>query len=480
MSRVLPALLGIAVLAAGAVAAHDLLGARPTFLVLGCAAVAVAALVVLRGIDGLAVAMLLGAVATAPWNALTAGGLKPAPVLLALSLLILGSRALLLRRPVVLSVWVWVLAAAITLVALITLISPPSPAYLSARYVPPELVVAPEAGWPGLGAAFAWLVAVVALPLAVCLAVPLRPHLPGRLANAWALGAAASALVGITDNGGVTHISLALRGLVDVGGREAGLTVQPTHLAVATALALPVVVWRLAGARTLGPVAGWGLVGLVMLGGLVVSESRGGLVAAVAAVIVTLAVGQRSRPWLAPLAVLAGGAAVIAAVSVPDLVGGAAERLRLAGADSAVASNEVRAQLGTQAWEDFVHAPLQGVGLEVALQGHNIWLQLLAAGGALLFLGFLVTFVGVAVDVAALRHRHGGLPLVLGICTATWLAVGVVENHLADLYLYVPFALIAGLKAVEVGAPAATAAAPSTTAQAVSAEAAVPAGGVRP
>jgi hypothetical protein len=482
---VAPALLGVGVLAAGVVALGDLTGLSPAVPLTALVLVAAAVLVVAtRGADALGVGLLVGSVATVPWNAVVVAGLKPGPVMLALALLLLGTRALVLRRRVVVPAWVWVLGGTITLVALVTLVHPPSPGYLAARYVPPELVAHTEAGWPGLVQAIGWLVAAVALPLTVCLAAPLRPGLPGRLASAWALGAAASAAVAVTDDAGVTHVSLGLRGLVDVGGREAGLTVQPTHLAVATALALPVVVWRLTRVRGAWPAAGWAAVGLVMVAGLVVSESRGGLVAAVAAVLVTLAMRRRSRPWLAPLAVLATAIAVVVVVSAPDLVGGAAERLRLAGADSAAMSNQVRGQLGAQAWLDFVHAPVQGIGLEVAVQGHNIWLQLLAAGGALLLLGFLAAVALVGADVTAVRRAEGGLPLVLAICAATWLLVGTVENHLTDLYLYVPFALIAGVRAVA-AAPSAPSAPPvpstqSTDTEAIPTGVAASPGGVRP
>jgi hypothetical protein len=473
-----PALLGIGVLAAGLVALGDLTGLPPAVPLTALVLVAVAALVVAtRGVDALGIGLLVGAVATVPWNAVVFAGLKPGPVMLALALLLLGTRALVLRRRVVVPAWVWVLGGTITLVALATLVHPPSPGYLAARFVPAELVAHTEAGWPGLVAAIGWLVAAVALPLTVCLAAPLRPGLPGRLAAAWALGAAASAAVALTDDAGLTHVSLRLRGLVDVGGREAGLTVQPTHLAIATALALPVVVWRLTRVRAAWPAAGWAAAGLVMVGGLVVSESRGGLVAAVGAVIVTLALRRRSRPWLAPLAVLAAAVAVVVVVSAPDLVGGAAERLRLAGADSAAMSNQVRGQLGAQAWADFVHAPVQGIGLEVAVQGHNIWLQLLAAGGALLLLGFLAAVALVAADIAVLRRVGDGLPLVMGICAATWLLVGTVENHLTDLYLYVPFAVIAGMRALS---PTRSTDTQSTDTEAIPTGLAASPGGVRP
>jgi hypothetical protein len=237
------------------------------------------------------------------------------------------------------------------------------------------------------------------------------------------------------------------------------------------------VVWRLTRVRAAWPAAGWAAAGLVMVGGLVVSESRGGLVAAVAAVLVTLALRRRSRPWLAPLAVLAAAVAVVVVVSAPDLVGGAAERLRLAGADSAAMSNQVREQLGAQAWADFAHAPAQGIGLEVAVQGHNIWLQLLAAGGALLLLGFLAAVALVAADIAVLRRVGDGLPLVMGICAATWLLVGTVENHLTDLYLYVPFAVIAGMRALS---PTRSTDTESSDTEAIPTGLAASSGGVRP
>ncbi|PWW21887.1 hypothetical protein JD79_01029 [Geodermatophilus normandii] len=166
----------------------------------------------------------------------------------------------------------------------------------------------------------------------------------------------------------------------------------------------------------------------------------------------TLLVLEAGRRLVVPLLVAATAAAAVVWALVPSLVDRIASALRLTGEDSAAASDSVRAGVADQALLDFAHSPVRGIGLPVVADGHSIYLQLLAAGGALLFLGFAATVTAAAVDARSLARRLGALPLVLLVCTAVWLLVGVVENQLTDLYLHVPPALVAGLRAATAAA----------------------------
>ncbi|MET0188119.1 MAG: hypothetical protein ABW212_03915 [Pseudonocardia sediminis] len=452
--RFVAAIAAAGVLAAAVVVARDA-WALPATYVLGAvvATAAVAVLLTVYGVDACAAGLLVAAVGTTTWNAVALGGLKPAAGLLAVSLLLFAGLAVLDRRRVSVPPWVWVLGGAILLIVAVHLVWPTDISYLAARYVSGYSYSAAElAGSDLSGAATGvqWLVATVALPVTVCLAAARRPGLPLVLADAWVAGSAVSAAVALTDELGVTDISASLIAAVDVGGRQSGLSVQPNHLAVAAALTVPLALWRaLRGGR---PVLMWASVA-VLAGGLFVAESRGGLVIAVVACLVVVLADRRARGALPIVAGLGLATLVVVVSSVPGLLTGLAEQLRLSGADSAAESDAIRERIGLQALYDFLHDPVRGVGLEVAVQGHNIYLQLLASGGVLLLAGFVIAQAGFLLDARTLRAVTGGLSAALALSTATWLVVGIVENHLTDLFLYVPFALVAGLRAAHAVTP---------------------------
>ncbi|NMO92971.1 hypothetical protein [Actinomycetospora sp. TBRC 11914] len=420
--------------------------------------VALGALVVLgvlRGPEELGVLLLLAAVGTAPWNAVSVAGIKLAPALLLGATALLAVPVLAGRTPLRMRPWVVVLGGSIALVAVLTWFLPPDGAYFASRYVGDGAFASPpisEVGGISAVQGLQWLVAAVVLPVVVAAACHGRLWLVARLADAWTLGASISAGVAVTDELGLSHLSAAILPYVDVGGRQAGLSVQPNHVAVAAAITVPWAVWRLV--RT-GPVAPRVAAAVCLgadAGGLVVSASRGALVGAVLAALAVLLCSARTRRLALALLGAAALAVVLALAAVPALLGDVGERLRFADAASADASDAVRAGIGAQAWQDFLVSPLHGIGLEVALQGHDIYLQLLASGGALLLLGFLAALVLLGVDVRTLlRHPDPAVPpglvAALALAVATWLVVCSIENHLTDLFLYVPLALLAALRA---------------------------------
>jgi hypothetical protein len=443
----------VAVLCPAAVLLAALTGVGIVTVALGV--IALAALVVLgaqRGPEELGVLLLLAAVATTPWNAVVIAGVKPAPAFLLAATLLLAVPVLTGRTPLRIRPWTVVLGASISAVAVLTWFLPPDANYFASRYVGDGGFVTPpvdQIGGISAVQGLQWLVAAVVLPVVASVACHARPWLAPRLADAWLVGASVSAGVAVTDGLGLTHLSAAILPFVDVGGRQAGLSVQPNHVAVAAAITVPIAVWRLTRAGGSRPSRVVAAVCLPAIGGgLVVSASRGAMVGAVLAALAVLLTTPRTRRLVAPLvggAVLVG---VLVVAAVPSLLGDTGERLRLAGADSADASDAVRAGIGAQAWQDFLVSPLHGVGLEVALQGHDIYLQLLASGGALLLLGFLASLALLVVDVRTLVHApvpgtQPGFAVALALAVGTWLVVCSVENHLTDLFLYVPLALIA-------------------------------------
>ena len=453
-------------LVVGGVLLADALGVVPLRLSLLGVLVALGALVLVsvQGIEALGIGFLLLALLTATWNGLSGVGYPVTPLALAAALVVLVPTAVARRRRLAMAPWVWVLTAAVVATAAAAAVWPADPAYLAGRtQVPiPDAVAAriPDYQTGNALNTLAWLIAVLALPLTVTLALRLRSsgtgpgpctdsgsviRTAGLFADVWAVGATVNALVAVTDKLGLTSISARLVPVVDIGGRQAGLGAQPNHLALAVALVAPVVTWRLLTAR--GPARlVWAAAGVVLLGGVALSGSRGGLVAAALGAAATILVLRDGRRLLVPLVGIGTAAAVLLLATAPQLVTVATSALRLSGDQGGVQeSNAIRAQIAAQALHDFASSPVRGIGLPVVVEGHNIYLQLLAAGGAMLFLGFLVAMAGFVLQTVAVSRTCGELPRVLAVCTAVWLLVGLVENQLTDVFLYVPFAIVAGL-----------------------------------
>ena len=450
----------VAVLCPTAVLLPAVTGVGVTTVALGVVVLAAVVLLgVQRGTEELGVLLLLAAVGTAPWNAVVVSGVKPAPAFLLGATLLLAVPAVTGRTPLRVRPWTVVLGTSISVIAVLTWFLPPDANYFASRYVGDGSFATPpidQVGGISAVQGLQWLVAAVVLPVVAGVACHARSWLAPRLADAWLVGASVSAGVAVTDESGLTHLSATILPFVDVGGRQAGLSVQPNHVAVAAAITVPIAVWRLThagGSRPARVVAALCLAAIG--GGLVVSASRGAMVGAVLAALAVLLTTPRTRRLVAPLVGAAALAAVLVVAAEPSLLGATSERLRLAGAASADASDAVRAGIGAQAWQDFLVSPLHGVGLEVALQGHDIYLQLLASGGALLLLGFLAALALLAVDVRWLLRRPAGatpsgLVAALALAVGTWLVVCTVENHLTDLFLYVPLALLAALRTAAV------------------------------
>jgi hypothetical protein len=379
---------------------------------------------------------LLGACfATASWNAVYFHGLQlcdwfllAAAMATALDVL---SRPEVLRLP---PPGIWVGGLLIALAGIWTAVFPASAAYLSHRYNPISNLPLLGAGGGNLEQLAKFEIALLAVPAVVLAARPALREIRS-LADCLVFAGVASSFVALTDKLGYTHINARLVGAIDISGRESGLTQAPNHLAVAIVLAIPLGAALAARRRSIG----WASV-VMLLVGLYLSGSRGGLVAGVAALPATLLVIQRTRNslfWVVS-ATLVGIAAF-----APDLS-------RLAGSTrlssgGAVESDLLRRQLLQQALHDWAHSPLHGIGFAEITSAHEGHLQLLAAGGLCAFVGFVVYMGSALRRMAAASHADEVLGRALAVSTVAWLALMFVENQLTNVYLYAPIGLILAL-----------------------------------
>jgi hypothetical protein len=126
------------------------------------------------------------------------------------------------------------------------------------------------------------------------------------------------------------------------------------------------------------------------------------------------------------------------------------DMLRYANTADTYRSGAVRSLLARQAQADFAHNPIVGVGYEVLVEAHSIYLQIIASGGLFLAAGMALFWFGIVRDGWHLRQN----PLASALLTSVilWLLAGAVENQLTDRYIYFPVAALATLSVLRRGA----------------------------
>ena len=283
-------------------------------------------------------------------------------------------------------------------------------------------------------------IAIGITPIVVAYAGSGSPKRLMLLVEAWLLSAVVSAAVALCDRFAHTNLS-PLGG--QFPGREPGLAYHPNALALACALGLPVALALAldsAGGRRLRLLA----YAALLVGGILVSGSRGGLIAALVGVLVVLLrqATLRQTSWVMALcafAILFGHHERFAAVE------------RLLGRQgvsyySVTNSDQERAVRLHQGIDDVLRHPVTGVGLAHLRDAHDVYLQLLSSGGVLILIGFGVFAYGLFATGVRL-HTPLGVGAFAAVCA--WLLAGLVENQIYDRFVYVPAGLVIAIALLE-------------------------------
>jgi hypothetical protein len=270
--------------------------------------------------------------------------------------------------------------------------------------------------------------------------------------NLWLISAAISAIVAVIDS--VTGLGIGFsitKVQLAEAPREAGLSLHPNHLALASTLALPVALHRVAFGRGLRSLVGLGVSG-ILVAGILVSGSRVGLVAAVLAVLLTGLVVSRLRSRL----VFAGLAALGAMVAVVSFVPSANSILvsldRLAGGGTASLADDARTVQVGESLDIAFQNPVTGVGFQVIQDAHSVPVQFWEAGGILGIVAFLLYSLGVGWTAWKLfrnRRLPRGIPELAGVLAVSytaWLIGGLYTSILGDRYLYMAVGLLLGIQ----------------------------------
>ncbi|MGN7969036.1 O-antigen ligase family protein [Microbacterium sp. 22296] len=386
--------------------------------------------------------LLMAAALTSPWNALSIAGNRPGVLFLVLAAILIAFDSLAARAPGRTRAWIWLPALAVAIVLGVHAVVPVDPSYLLGRF---EYVTALDVTtinpWVRAGQ---WLLAMTILPAVLAHAARRRPAWVPRVISAWVVGAAVSGLVAVLDFAGITNISLTLLGFENGLSRGAGLSFHPNSLGISCAIAAPAALWIMGRRRWLGL-----LLVAITSAGAIFSGSRAAQAGVIVGILLVLLFATRSRrviPWLLGLIT---AVVVYALVLAPSIIEQTSELFRFT-STNAVQSDEGRAALAAQALLDFQHSPLHGLGIEYVLLAHNIYLQLLAAGGLLLFLAVGSYWVLSIRDAWKARGFEHGLTVYLAVGVVVWLLGGWVSNQLIDPFLYFP---VAGIVAAYAAAP---------------------------
>lgn len=372
-------------------------------------------------------------VLTVTWNGIRLAGGAFGNVFLGLAIASLVGHLVVSRQAPPLPAWLLVVGLGMLFAQVLSLIVPPSGSITSRASI--ELrTLYPTPPYLPQRSDIAYLlkfeIALVVVPVLMMTVGSTRARCM-RLLDLFAMSAIASAFVGICAYGG---LSIGPTPFVD--SRSAGLTIHPNYLAVGCSMAIPLTMlwltrsdirWRLAGAGGL----------MVLLAGVLASGSRAGTATAAAGLVLATAMMPRLRRGLYVILPVAGMVAVLVLVyaGMGETI---LQQLRLSKSSDVSGSNYARKYAADLALDQIHARPLSGVGFSVIADAHDIYLELLAAGGAIALASFFV-FCGGLVGATRRGLRGPQRPEVVAASLAVtlWLIGGILGNELADKFLYV-------------------------------------------
>lgn len=270
------------------------------------------------------------------------------------------------------------------------------------------------------------------------------------VADLWLLSAVVSAGVASLDLLLATRIGELATGLPFVEGRPSGLAIHSNHLALASAMALPLALTHAIAAQRVQRVLA-SAASVVLLVGILASGSRANLLGAVLAVALTWLFLRGTRAKVA-VGVVAGLMLILVGSMVVSAEGYKVVTLeRLAGEGGAIESNSRRQYMLEVSLSAVMAHGVTGVGFATARDAHNLYLQMLQAGGIVALVAFTVFACG-AVRLGWRLSRDSRAPpaaarlaTALTVSLLVWLITGLLQNAVNDRYIFVPFGVLLGL-----------------------------------
>jgi O-antigen ligase len=267
----------------------------------------------------------------------------------------------------------------------------------------------------------------------------------------WVLSAAINSLVSLLEFFHLLPIEQALLGTLYFQ-RVTGLTFHPNHLGVVCAMTLPLSAAQLAASSVRWRRLLHAMFGVILALGLLGSGSRAAFLATVVGMGVLAVVLFRVRKRA--VIILCAGVLVIGVLAVLWVTLSHQHLVtidRLLGPQSVAEANTSRIAAYRHALADFTRRPLVGDGFQVVLEAHDVYLQLLQAGGLfapLLVGAYMISMLVLGVNLSRSATMPAEARLwgtALSVSIIVLLLNGVFENQVSDRFLYVPFGLLLGI-----------------------------------
>jgi hypothetical protein len=310
-----------------------------------------------------------------------------------------------------------------------------------------------------------WIFAILIVPLAIIACTAIERRVAVWTMGAFATGAAISSVVAITDLTGITPRvgQLLARGTVSrapmfgafgesyENGRMPGLADHPNTLGFTVMISIPIMVYFMGTMR-------WKWIPAVVLvalfGGVVVSGSRAAqALAPLVAVAAALCLPNRRSLTrffsIFGLAVVAGIVGLL--LYLPGNIrpkvfrviqGLNADKYVISPEQASDADRVTLLRTGVADWEKY---PVFGAGIRHIVEAHNIYLQLLAAGGVVLLMAMLVFWFWMLRDCWQLSKLGIVYARFLMVSIGVWLVLGMIENSMTERFLYFTVGCIAAL-----------------------------------
>ena len=391
---------------------------------------------------------------TATWGGIYLGGFQIADIFLFLAFIVAVAMVVFGNLRFAIPRWLWAPAVALFVGFTALIYSPIPDAYFMLRYE--HTLYSPFMGWSdtgppgGVKSAF-WIVALLVVPIAAIACTALDSRVPKWIVAWFLAGVAVSSLIALSDLTNLTHVSRSLK-LVSLrtgyefdNHRETGLTDHPNTLGLVCTIAVPFAVHFISESRRR-----WlPCIALVLLcGGVMASGSRGAQIGFPAAVLVALLVSPHKKKVVGWLAATLTAAVLGGLTALTQLAPGILDKLfRFDENRASLGSNDERAFLHAQAWNDFKNYPIFGIGIKHIGEAHDIYLQMMSAGGTVLVAGMLIYWFGTLRSCWLAKRSGEALGAYLILSVIAVLVIGVLENQLTDRFLYYTIGCAAALAA---------------------------------
>jgi hypothetical protein len=386
--------------------------------------------------DKIAYAAVGALVLTVNWNGIPLFGTPVADTVLVIAAAAVGFLVITERRSIPLSPWMFLAGTGLLFAALLNMTFPPDSHVLALERIqatrpwtelpPSDLVVARS----DLAALLKFELMLLVIPVILAITATTTQRC-ARLLDVWALATIISAAVAVVDFAGVAH--LAANHVLE--GRSSGLAIHPNYCAMSCVLGLPpALLW-------LGRSPRWTLAGLLgvtlLLAGVYASGSRAAAAVALPVLAATVLAVPRLRRSAGVALPLAGMALILLFVFT-DTGNEIVHQVRLGAGAETFGSDVERVAFRRVAEAQFESRPVQGVGFAVISDAHNIYVQLLAAGGLIALVSFALYLTGLmSFARRALRGEQREEATVAIVAILAWLVSGPFTNMVADKFLYV-------------------------------------------